>query len=79
MLQFTIGTKVKIPKCALLVELGWEPINAFLDGRRFSFFLRCSKVSTNRLSKVVLHELSRYQAQNTECLTCRIIVRCLKM
>jgi hypothetical protein len=57
MLQFTVGTKVKIPKCALLVELGWEPINAFLDRQRVSFFLRFSKVSNNRLSKVVLHEL----------------------
>ena len=56
MLQFTVGTKVKIPKCALLVELGWKPINAFLDRQRVSFFLRFSKVSNNRLSKVVLHE-----------------------
>ena len=66
MLQFTIGTEVNIPKCAILAELVWEPINAFLDRQRVSFFLRFSKVSNNRLSKVFLHEISRYQTQNTE-------------
>jgi hypothetical protein len=33
--QFTVGTKLNIPKCALLVELGWEPINDlhhFIEG-----------------------------------------------
>ena len=57
---------MSIPKCALLAELGWEPINAFLDRQRFSFFLRFSKISNNRLSKVVFHELSRFKTQNTE-------------
>lgn len=66
MLQFTICTKMYIPKCALLAELGWELINAFLDRQRVSFFLRFLNVSNNRLSKAVLHELSRYQIQNTE-------------
>jgi hypothetical protein len=33
----TIRTKMNIPKCALLAELGWEPINAFLDRQRVSF------------------------------------------
>jgi hypothetical protein len=27
----TIRIKMNNPKCALLAELGWEPINAFLD------------------------------------------------
>jgi hypothetical protein len=56
----TIRTKMNIPKCPLLAELGWELINAFLDRQRFSFFLRFSKISNNRLSKVVFHELSRF-------------------
>jgi hypothetical protein len=43
----TIRTKMNIPKCALLAELGWEPINAFLDRQRVSFFLRFSKISNN--------------------------------
>ena len=62
----TIRTKMNIPKCPLLAELGWELINAFLDRQRFSFFLRISKISNNRLSKVVFHELSRFKTQNTE-------------
>jgi hypothetical protein len=57
---------MNIPKCPLLAELGWELINAFLDRQRFSFFLRISKISNNRLSKVVFHELSRFKTQNTE-------------
>ena len=57
---------MNIPKCALLAELGWEPINAFLDRQRVSFFLRFSKIPNNRLSKVVFHELSRFKTQNTE-------------
>ena len=51
--KITIRTKMNIPKCALLSELGWKPIYAFLDGQRVSFFLRFSKISNNRLSKVV--------------------------
>ena len=38
----TIRTKMKIPKYALLAELGCEPINAFLD-QRVSLFFRFSK------------------------------------
>jgi hypothetical protein len=38
--KITIRTKMNIPKCALLAELGWEPINAFLDKQRVSLFLK---------------------------------------
>jgi hypothetical protein len=38
--KITIRTKMNIPKCALLAELGWESFNAFLDRQRVSFFLR---------------------------------------
>jgi hypothetical protein len=64
MLQSTIDIKVNIPKCAMLAELGWEPINVFLDRQRVSVFLRFSKVSNNRLSKAVFLELSLYQTLN---------------
>ena len=64
--KITIRTKMNIPKCDLLAELGWEPINAFLDRQRVSFVLRFSKISNNRLSKAVFHELSRFKTQNTE-------------
>jgi len=64
--KITIRSKMNIPKCAPLAKLGWEPINAFLDRQRVSFFLRFSKISNNRLSKVVFHELSRFKTKNTE-------------
>jgi hypothetical protein len=38
--KITIRTKMNLPTCALLAELGWEPINAFLDRQSVSFFLR---------------------------------------
>jgi hypothetical protein len=38
--KITIHTKMNIPKCALLAELGWESFNAFLDRQRVYFFLR---------------------------------------
>jgi hypothetical protein len=64
--KITTRTKMNIPKCALLAKLGWEPINAFLDRQIVPLFLRFSIISNNRLSKVVVHELSRFKAQNTE-------------
>jgi len=64
--KITIRTKMNIPKCALLAELGLEPINAFLVRQRVSFSLRLTKISNNRPSKVVFHELSRFKTQNAE-------------
>jgi hypothetical protein len=64
--KITICTKMNIPKCDLLAELGWEPINAFLDRQRDFFFVRFSKISNSRLSKVLFHEFFRFKTQNTE-------------
>jgi hypothetical protein len=33
-----LRTKRNIPKCALLAELGWEPISALLDRQKGLFF-----------------------------------------
>lgn len=58
---------MNIQKCALLTALGWgELINAFLDSQRVFFFLRFSKISNNRLIKVVFRELTRFKTQKTE-------------
>jgi hypothetical protein len=43
--KITIRTKMNIPKCALLAELGWEPINAFLERQRVSFLQKMSYMS----------------------------------
>jgi hypothetical protein len=62
----TIRTKMNIPKCALLAELGLAPINAFLDRQKVSFSWRLTNISSNRPSKVAVHELSRFKTQNAE-------------
>ena len=64
--KIIIRTKMNIPKCAILVKLGLEQINAFLDRERVFFFLKIDKISNNRLSKVVFHKLSRFEMQNAE-------------
>ena len=38
--KIILRTKMNIPISALLLELGWEPINAFLDRQRISYFSR---------------------------------------
>jgi hypothetical protein len=41
--KIILRTKINIPISALLLELGWEPINAFLDRQRISYFSRFSE------------------------------------
>ena len=42
-------TNMNIPKSALFVELGWEPINNYLDRQRVSYFARIKKLQITRL------------------------------
>jgi hypothetical protein len=49
--------KLDIPISALLLELGWEPINAFLDRQRISYFSRFSELNSTRLCKQTFDEL----------------------
>ena len=60
--QYQVGklilcTKLNIPKCALLAEFGWEPINSFLDRQRVSYFARFAGLPDDRLCKIVFQEL----------------------
>jgi hypothetical protein len=54
---FYVRTKINIPISALLLELGWEPINAFLDRQRISYFSRFSELNSTRLCKQTFDEL----------------------
>ena len=51
-----------IPKSALFLELGWEPINDFLDRQRISYFSRLQNLPCTRLCKIVFDELKDSQS-----------------
>ena len=55
--KIVMRIKLNIPKCALFTELGWEPINAFLDRQRVSYFARFAKLPHTRWCKIVLSHL----------------------
>jgi hypothetical protein len=52
-----LRTTINIPISALLLELGWKPINAFLDRQRISYFLRFSELNSTRQCKQTFDEL----------------------
>jgi hypothetical protein len=52
--QIILRTKINIPISALLLELGWKPINAFLDRQRISYFSRFSELNSTRQCKQTL-------------------------
>ena len=51
-----------IPKSALFLKLGWEPINDFLDRQRISYFSRLHNLSCTRLCHIILDELKDSQS-----------------
>ena len=55
--KITLRTKMNVPISALLMELGWEPINNFLDRQRISYFSRFSRLPTTRLCKQVYDKM----------------------
>jgi hypothetical protein len=55
--KIILRTQINIPISALLLELGWEPINAFLDRQRISYFPRFSELNSTRLRKQTFDEL----------------------
>ena len=52
-----IKTKSNPARCALLRELGWEPINEFLDRQRITYYTRFNYLPESRLCKMVYHEM----------------------
>jgi hypothetical protein len=50
-------TNMKIPKSALFLELGWEPIKQWLSRETEGFLLKIKKLPITRLRKLVLMEV----------------------
>ena len=55
--KIILRTKMNVPISATLVELGWEPVNAFLDRQRVSYFSRFFHLPDSRLCKQVFDAL----------------------
>ena len=55
-------TKVNMSKAALLIELGWEPINDFLNRQRASYFSYINNLPNKRLCKIVFDEMHALSA-----------------
>ena len=54
-----LRTKLNIPRSALFLELGWEPITTFIDRQRIMYFKRLSDLPDSRLCKQVYNEMVR--------------------
>jgi hypothetical protein len=50
--KIIMNTKVNMSKAALLIELGWEPINDFLNRQRASYFSYINNLHNNVKLKV---------------------------
>ena len=57
--KVVLRTKLNIPRSALLLELGWEPITTFIDRQRILYFKRLSDLPDSRLCKQVYNEMVR--------------------
>ena len=58
--KIIIKTKVNMSKAALLIELGWEPINDFLNRQRASYFSYINNLPNKRLVFDEMHPLSAH-------------------
>jgi hypothetical protein len=48
--------KLNIPKAAILLELGWEPLSVFIDKQRISYYKRLLRLPNHLLCKQVYNE-----------------------
>jgi hypothetical protein len=51
-----------MPKAARLIELGWEPINDFLNRQRASYSSYINSLPNKRLCKIVFDEMHALSA-----------------
>jgi succinate dehydrogenase flavin-adding protein (antitoxin of CptAB toxin-antitoxin module) len=57
--KIVIKTRMNIPKAALLLELGWEPIIDFINRQKVSYYKRLLELPDDRLYKSVFNEMVR--------------------
>ena len=55
--KLILDTNMKIPRSALFLELGWEPIKQWLSRHIEGFLLKIKKLPITRLCKLVLMEV----------------------
>lgn len=56
--KIILRTNLSIPKSALFLELGWEPICNFIERQKVSYYERFSTLPDSRLCKMIYNELS---------------------
>ena len=55
--KIILRTKFNLPKAAILLELGWEPLSVFIDRQRISYYKRLLRLPNHRLCKQVYNEM----------------------
>jgi hypothetical protein len=60
--KIIMKTKVNMSKAALLIELGWKPINDFLNRQRASYFSYINNLPNKGLCKIVFDEMHALSA-----------------
>ena len=57
--KLILNTNMNIQMSALFLELGWEPINDYLDRQRVSYIARIKKLPITRLCKLLSYHGGR--------------------
>ena len=57
MAKLIMNTRMNIPKSALFLELGWEPVCAFMNRQRVAYYARFQNLADNRLCKLIFNML----------------------
>ena len=57
MAKLIMNTRMNIPKSALFLELGWEPVYTFMNRQRVAYYARFQNLADDRLCKVIFSML----------------------
>ena len=64
MAKLIMNTRMNIPKSALFLELGWEPVYTFMNRQRVAYYARFQNLADDRLCKVIFNMLRN--SENSE-------------
>jgi hypothetical protein len=64
MAKLIMNTRMNIPKSALFLELGWEPVYSFMNRQRVAYYARFQNLADDRLCKVIFNMLRN--SENSE-------------
>jgi hypothetical protein len=71
MAKLIMNTRMNIPKSALFLELGWEPVYTFMNRQRVAYYARFQNLADDRLCKVILNMLRN--SENSELETRQLL------